>query len=208
MTIVAEYMIIVGDENCPPMLDKPQYESWKSHMKLYIQGKDHGRIILNSAENGPLVWPTVEQEDGTMSILLSIIPEFPKTYGTELSYLCKACHYQVQVNTKFLNGLPPEWGKFKIDVKLARDLHMSNFDQLYAYLEQHEAHANKFCFMCERSLDPLALVANYHQPPSQFNNYHPQYTTPQYQQRPLPPTQHVYSSPSPINPYEAPHHPQ
>ncbi|GJR41792.1 retrovirus-related pol polyprotein from transposon TNT 1-94 [Tanacetum coccineum] len=37
--------------------------------------------------------------------------------------------------------LPPEWGKFVTDVKLARDLHTSNYDQLYAYLEQHERQA-------------------------------------------------------------------
>ncbi|GJZ02997.1 hypothetical protein Tco_0520958, partial [Tanacetum coccineum] len=88
----------------------------------------------------------------------------------------------VQVNTKFLNNLPPEWGKFVTDVKLARDLHTSNYDQLYAYLEQHEVHANEAHLMRERFPDPLALVANYHQPPSHFNNYHSQYTTPQFQQ--------------------------
>nr|GEW75665.1 hypothetical protein [Tanacetum cinerariifolium] len=37
-------------------------------MELYIQGKDHGRIILNSVENSLLVWPTVEQEDGTLRL--------------------------------------------------------------------------------------------------------------------------------------------
>ncbi|GJY33632.1 hypothetical protein Tco_0418101 [Tanacetum coccineum] len=55
----------------------------------------------------------------------------------------------VQVNTKFLNSLSPEWSKFVKDVKLARDLHTTNFDQLYSYLEQHEAHANESCLMCE-----------------------------------------------------------
>nr|GEW25604.1 hypothetical protein [Tanacetum cinerariifolium] len=49
----------------------------------------------------------------------------------------------VQVNTKLLNSLPPEWSKFVTDVKLARDLHTTNYDQLYSYLEQHEAHANE-----------------------------------------------------------------
>ncbi|GKB85324.1 hypothetical protein Tco_0957596 [Tanacetum coccineum] len=48
---------------------------------------------------------------------------------------------EVQVNTKFLNSLPPEWSKFVTDVKLARDLHTTNYDQLYSYLEQHEVHA-------------------------------------------------------------------
>ncbi|GJR70030.1 hypothetical protein Tco_0016095 [Tanacetum coccineum] len=44
----------------------------------------------------------------------------------------------VQVNTKFLNSLPLEWGKFVTDVKLAKDLYTSSYDQLYAYLPQHE----------------------------------------------------------------------
>ncbi|GKB72668.1 hypothetical protein Tco_0934080 [Tanacetum coccineum] len=42
---------------------------------------------------------------------------------------------QFQVNTKFLNSLPPEWSKFVTDVKLVKDLHTTNFDQLHAYLE-------------------------------------------------------------------------
>ncbi|GJX92365.1 hypothetical protein Tco_0345691 [Tanacetum coccineum] len=43
--------------------------------------------------------------------------------------------------------LPPEWSKFVTDVKLVKDLHTSNFDQLHAYLEQHELHANEVCFV-------------------------------------------------------------
>nr|GEY36298.1 retrovirus-related Pol polyprotein from transposon TNT 1-94 [Tanacetum cinerariifolium] len=50
---------------------------------------------------------------------------------------------QFQVNTKFLNTLPPEWSKFVTDVKLVRDLHTTNIDQLHAYLGQHEYHANE-----------------------------------------------------------------
>ncbi|GKG41828.1 hypothetical protein Tco_0473579, partial [Tanacetum coccineum] len=66
-----------------------------------------------------------------------------------------------QVNTKFLNTLPPEWSKFVTYVKLVRDLHTTNIDQLHAYLEQHEFHANEVCLMHERNLDPLALVATH-----------------------------------------------
>nr|GEU85255.1 hypothetical protein [Tanacetum cinerariifolium] len=50
---------------------------------------------------------------------------------------------QFQVNTKFLNSLPPEWSKFVTDVKLVRDLHTTKLDQLHAYLEQHELHTNE-----------------------------------------------------------------
>ncbi|GKE95641.1 hypothetical protein Tco_1580496 [Tanacetum coccineum] len=67
---------------------------------------------------------------------------------------------QVQVNTKFLNALPPEWSKFVTDVKLKKSLYSTNYDQLHAYLSQHERHANEVLFMPERYSDPLALVAN------------------------------------------------
>ncbi|GKC90530.1 integrase, catalytic region, zinc finger, CCHC-type containing protein, partial [Tanacetum coccineum] len=50
---------------------------------------------------------------------------------------------QFQVNTKFLNTLPPEWSKFVTDVKLVLDLHTTNIDQLHAYLGQQEFHANE-----------------------------------------------------------------
>ncbi|GKF63749.1 hypothetical protein Tco_0187197, partial [Tanacetum coccineum] len=113
---------------------------------------------------------------------------------------------QVQVNTKFLNSLPPEWGKFVTNVKLATDLHTSNYDQIYAYLEQHEVHTNEARLMRERFPDPLVLVANYHLQPSHFNNYHSQYTIPQYQQQLSPSIQHVYSPPPQSNPYGTPHH--
>ncbi|GJX51991.1 hypothetical protein Tco_0280360 [Tanacetum coccineum] len=65
---------------------------------------------------------------------------------------------QFQVNTKFLNSLPPEWSKFVTDVKLVRDSHTTNFDQLHTYLEQHELHANEVRIMRERNQDPLALI--------------------------------------------------
>nr|GEY85594.1 hypothetical protein [Tanacetum cinerariifolium] len=68
---------------------------------------------------------------------------------------------QFQVNTKFLNTLPPEWCKFITDVKLVRDLHTTNVDQLHAYLGQHEYHANEVRLMHERTSDPLALASLY-----------------------------------------------
>ncbi|GKC23383.1 hypothetical protein Tco_1025533 [Tanacetum coccineum] len=68
---------------------------------------------------------------------------------------------QFQVNTKFLNTLPAEWSKFVTDVKLVKDLHTTNVDQIHAYLEQHERNANEVRLMHERNSDPLALVASH-----------------------------------------------
>ncbi|GJR05776.1 hypothetical protein Tco_0528760 [Tanacetum coccineum] len=50
---------------------------------------------------------------------------------------------KIQLNSKFVNNMLPEWGRFVIAVKLNKGLKDSNFDQLYAYLKQHEAHANE-----------------------------------------------------------------
>ncbi|GKE32461.1 hypothetical protein Tco_1451783 [Tanacetum coccineum] len=42
----------------------------------------------------------------------------------------------------------------------SKSSYTTNYDQLYAYLSQHERHANEVCITCERYPDPLALVAN------------------------------------------------
>ncbi|GJS04296.1 retrovirus-related pol polyprotein from transposon TNT 1-94 [Tanacetum coccineum] len=68
---------------------------------------------------------------------------------------------QFQVNTKFLNTLPDEWSKFVTDVKLVKDLHTTNVDQLHAHLQQHERHANEVRLMYVRNSNPLALVASH-----------------------------------------------
>nr|GEU49003.1 hypothetical protein [Tanacetum cinerariifolium] len=93
---------------------------------------------------------------------------------------------QFQVNTKFLKSLPFEWSKFVTDVKIVRDLHTTNINQLYAYLEQHEFHANEVHLMHERNSNPLALVATHqliqspyqtHQNSYQNSEFQPQFTT-------------------------------
>nr|GEY85056.1 retrovirus-related Pol polyprotein from transposon TNT 1-94 [Tanacetum cinerariifolium] len=56
-----QFMIIADADNRPPMLDKTMYDSWKSRMELYIENRENGRMILNSIENGPFIWPTVKE---------------------------------------------------------------------------------------------------------------------------------------------------
>ncbi|GJT93862.1 hypothetical protein Tco_1082707 [Tanacetum coccineum] len=105
------------------------------------------------------------------------------------------------VNTKFLNSLPPEWSKFVMDVKLVRDLHTTNFDQLHAYLQQHELHANEFRIMRERNQDPFALVVNHQMTPSYFNTYQSSYNNPQFQQQFSPSSSPPYGSIYPTQHY-------
>ncbi|GKD80111.1 hypothetical protein Tco_1342732, partial [Tanacetum coccineum] len=71
---------------------------------------------------------------------------------------------RMQLNSKFVNNMLPEWGRFITVMKLNRGLRDSNYDQLYVYLKQHEAHANENKMILERftqpNVDPLALMSN------------------------------------------------
>ncbi|GKC40280.1 hypothetical protein Tco_1052664, partial [Tanacetum coccineum] len=80
-------------------------------------------------------------------------------------------------------------------------LHTSIFDQLHAYLEQHELHANEVCIMRERNQDPLALVANHQMTPSHFNTYQSSYNNPQFQQHVSPSQTPQYGSIHPTQHY-------
>ncbi|GKA19591.1 hypothetical protein Tco_0699506 [Tanacetum coccineum] len=194
---LAEYMILSGADNRPPMLDKDLYDSWKSRMELYMQNREHGRMILESVEHGPLIWPTVEengvirtkkyaelsaaekiQADCDMKATNIILQGLPADiYSLERE--CKlydAFDKFTHIKEESLHTLPPE--KFVTDVKLVKDLHTSNFDQLHAYLEQHELHANEVCIMRECNQDPLAFVANQQMTPPHFNTYQSPYNNP------------------------------
>ncbi|GKC33162.1 retrovirus-related pol polyprotein from transposon TNT 1-94 [Tanacetum coccineum] len=94
----------------------------------------------------------------------------------------------------FLNTLPPEWSKFMTDVKLVRDLHTTNVDQLHAYLGQHEFHANEVRLMHERNSDPLALVATHQMTQSPYQTHQNSYQNTQFQPQ--------------VSPYLSPYSPQ
>ncbi|GJV61221.1 integrase, catalytic region, zinc finger, CCHC-type containing protein [Tanacetum coccineum] len=90
MTTLAEFMIIAGADNRPPMSDKSMYDSWKSRMELYIENRENGRMMLSSVQHGPIVWPTIVQEDGL------VVPVF--TLGDDLiAYLNKAITFMSDV---------------------------------------------------------------------------------------------------------------
>ncbi|GJU86579.1 hypothetical protein Tco_1294125 [Tanacetum coccineum] len=98
MTTLAEHIIVVGAENHPPMLEKSMYDSWASRIRLFIKGKKHGRMMLDSIDNSPLVSPTVEENGQTR----------PKKYFelTEAQQLQDDC--DVQSTNIILHGLPPD----------------------------------------------------------------------------------------------------
>ncbi|GKB40885.1 integrase, catalytic region, zinc finger, CCHC-type containing protein [Tanacetum coccineum] len=115
MTTLAEFMILSGGDNRPPILDKDLYDSWKSIMELYMENREHGRMILESVKNGPLIWPTIEENGLPFDKFAHIKEESLHQYYLRFTQLINDMNIykmklqQFQVNTKFLNSLPLEW---------------------------------------------------------------------------------------------------
>nr|GEY40206.1 retrovirus-related Pol polyprotein from transposon TNT 1-94 [Tanacetum cinerariifolium] len=70
----------------------------------------------------------------------------------------------IQLNSKFVNNMTPEWDRFVAAIKLNKGLKETNHKQLYAYLKQYEKHAAQDKMIIERlsppSNDPLAFISN------------------------------------------------
>ncbi|GJX13235.1 hypothetical protein Tco_0204993 [Tanacetum coccineum] len=194
MTTLVDKAILSGADNRPPMLEKDMYDSWKSRMELYMMNRQHGRMILESVENDAI---QADCDVKATNIILQGLPQeerecklydefdkfsykkgetlrdfylrFPLLLNDINIYNMKL--EQFQLTTKFVNTLPPEWSKFVTDVKLVRDLHTTNIDQLHAYLGQHEFHANEVRLMHELDSDPLALVATHQLTQSPYHTH-------------------------------------
>ncbi|GJR36386.1 hypothetical protein Tco_1212070 [Tanacetum coccineum] len=172
MSTLVEKSLSSGGDNKTIVLEKHLVDFRESQNGTVYDGMNIGRMILASVEKGPRVWPLYENSicskyrmrDATRVLLrFTLLLNDMNIYKMPLE--------QFQVNTKFLNTLPDEWSKFVTDVKLVKDLHTTNVDQLHAYLQQHERHANEVRLMqCTINLDHLALVAS-HQLTSQAYQY-------------------------------------
>ncbi|GJZ81399.1 hypothetical protein Tco_0646393 [Tanacetum coccineum] len=98
MTTLADKAILSGADNCPPMLEKDMYNFWKSRMELYMMNRQHGRMILESVQNGPLIWPMIEENGATRP---RKYPELTPAYAIQADCDVKATNI-------ILQGLPPE----------------------------------------------------------------------------------------------------
>ncbi|GJT14332.1 retrovirus-related pol polyprotein from transposon TNT 1-94 [Tanacetum coccineum] len=247
MTTLVDKAIMSGADNRPPMLEKDMYDSWKSRMELYMMNRQHGRMILESIENGPLIWPSIEENRVTRpkkyyelsateaikadydikatNIILQGLP--PEVYALErecklyeefdkfaykkgealrdfylrFSLLLNDMNIynmkleQFQVNTKFLNTLPPEWRKFVTDVKLVRDLHTTKHSyqnsqfqpQVLPYQSpQHGSPYQSQQYLYNLSSTPLSItyLSNDYQSSVHHNVYSPPSSIPQLEYAP------------------------
>ncbi|GKB83843.1 hypothetical protein Tco_0950738 [Tanacetum coccineum] len=94
------------------MLDKDLYDSWKSRMELYKQNREHGRMILESVENSPLIWPTIKENGVTRT----------KKYA-ELSVVEKIqADCDMKATNIILQGLPADIYSLVNHHRVAKDL--------------------------------------------------------------------------------------
>nr|GEU86718.1 hypothetical protein [Tanacetum cinerariifolium] len=154
-------------------------------------------MILESVENGPLLWPTVEENRVTRPKKYS---ELLATKAIQADCDVKATNIilqglppevyalleQFQVNTKFLNTLPPEWSKFVTDVKLVKDLHMTNYGSPY--------HSSHYASQVQSST-PLSITypSNDFQSFVNHNVYNPSSSIPQMEYAPTVHQQYDFS---------------
>ncbi|GJS09598.1 reverse transcriptase domain-containing protein [Tanacetum coccineum] len=206
---MAENVIVAGAENRPPMLDKGMYDSWKSRILFHIEGKENAKYIWDRVKE--LMEATELTVQERESKLYDDFDRFTSEKGESihLYYLRYAKLINdmniinmkmtpIQINTKFLNHLQPEWSRFVTAAKQAKDLHKVNFDQLYAYLKQNENDANEVRAMRHRYPDPRVLLANTYNPPPSYSNQRSQYNPQPLEYHPYQPI--LSSTQQPITP--------
>ncbi|GKE75885.1 hypothetical protein Tco_1537926 [Tanacetum coccineum] len=98
MTTLADKAILSGADNRPPMLEKDMYDSWKSRMELYMLNRQNGRMILESVESGPLIWPLIMENGVTR----------PKKYSELSATEALQADCNIKATNIILQGLPPK----------------------------------------------------------------------------------------------------
>ncbi|GJY58211.1 hypothetical protein Tco_0458103 [Tanacetum coccineum] len=98
MTTLADKEILSGADNRPPILEKDMYDSWKCKMELHMMNRQHGRMILESVKNGPLIWPMIEENRVTR----------PRKYSELSAMDAIQADCDVKATNIILQGLPPE----------------------------------------------------------------------------------------------------
>ncbi|GJX29271.1 hypothetical protein Tco_0237350 [Tanacetum coccineum] len=167
---LAEYMILSDADNRPPMLDKDltkKYVELSTTKKIQADCDMKATNIIIQGLPADIYSPEIDCKlYDAFDMFAHIKGESLHKYYLRFTQLINDMNIykmkleQFQVNTKFLNSLPLEWSKFVTDVKLVKDLHTTNYDQLHAYLEKHELHANEVCIMREHNQDPFDLLRN------------------------------------------------
>nr|GEV50232.1 hypothetical protein [Tanacetum cinerariifolium] len=91
--------------------------SEKSRMELYMMNRQYGRMTLESVENGPFLWPTIEENRVTR----------PKKYSELSATEAIQADCDVKTTNIILQGLPPEFYALKGHDPIGAINHMMSF---------------------------------------------------------------------------------
>ncbi|GJZ52655.1 hypothetical protein Tco_0607170 [Tanacetum coccineum] len=177
MSSMSEDIQYAGSDTRPPMLDRTDFESWQQRIGLYCLGKDNGDNIMKSIDEGPFHMVTVSdviaaRTEGAVQqgpvrarVLNDLSAEEKERYKADIRATNILLQGSELTKDDRESQLYDEFEHFcQIKGETIQGYYESNFDQLYAYLKQHEVHANENRTMMERFLqptnDPLALVSN------------------------------------------------
>ncbi|GJZ74375.1 hypothetical protein Tco_0638521 [Tanacetum coccineum] len=122
------------------MLDRTNFASWQQRIRLYCQGKENGVNILKLIDEGPFhVGTTRGHSLPTGNNKIWITLTFLATTPTSRVTKGHLHSYQSFYDAKEYAICEDALGSSELN----RGLRDSNYDQLYAYLKQHEAHVNE-----------------------------------------------------------------
>ncbi|GJX46399.1 hypothetical protein Tco_0271589 [Tanacetum coccineum] len=163
MANLSEDIQCAGSDTRPPMLDRTDFASWQQRIRLYCRGPERPRIYSDlSPEDKDRYNADIRATNillqGLLKDIYSLINHYTDAKdiwdnvkmlleGSELtkegreSQLYDDFEHFHQHKGETIHDYY-EWGRFVTAVKLNKGLRDSNYDQLYAYLKQHEAHAN------------------------------------------------------------------
>nr|GEV73623.1 hypothetical protein [Tanacetum cinerariifolium] len=193
-----------GFESHSSMLNKENYVPWSSRLLCYAKSRPNGKLIHNSIINGPYVRRMIP-EPGDINREVPMNETFHERFTSNegesiesyyhrflklMNDLKRNKHFPEKIasNLKFLNNLQPEWSRHVTIIHQTKDLHTTDYTQLYDFLKYNQNEVDEL--KAERLAniqDPLALMANSnnpyafpapHQDQSSFNQNYMQQTMP------------------------------
>nr|GEU60420.1 hypothetical protein [Tanacetum cinerariifolium] len=167
------------------MLNKENYVRWSSRLLRYAKSRPNGKLIHNSIINGPYVRRMIP-EPGDTNREVPVNETFHTQTDDELTEKeLKQIEADDQAIQNILLGLPkdiyaavdreegqvaqrigkPEWSRHVTIVHQTKDLHTTDYTQLYDFLKYNQKEVNELkAERLAKTQDPLALMATSNNP--------------------------------------------
>nr|GEV68081.1 hypothetical protein [Tanacetum cinerariifolium] len=167
--------ILSDADNRPPMLEKHMYDSWKSRMELYMMNRQYGRMIFESIENGPLIWPSIEENRETR----------PKKYSelSAIEAIQADCDDGVTRLKKHSKLSAAEAIQADCDVKETNIILQALPLEIYALVSTHKVAKDLWERIQMLIQDPLVLVSQHQLHRLTYQHHQQFYHQPQFQQQ-------------------------